>query len=81
MCVCVCVCVLPPLLVEKAGEGLAVDLFGEVILPPQHTVFVLLVVPLTGGDVRTLGRRETRRLYCDISSRSIDLLILELSTA
>lgn len=43
--------VSPPLLVEEAGEGLAADLFSEVILPPQNAVFVLLVVPLTGRDV------------------------------
>lgn len=51
----------PPLLVEEAGEGLAADLFGEIILPPQNAVLVLLVVPLTGRDVRALGHTEDRR--------------------
>lgn len=51
-------CVSPPLLVEEAGEGLTADLFGEVIFPPQNTVFVLLVVPLAGRDVRTLRDRK-----------------------
>lgn len=46
--------VSPALLVEVAGERLTVELFGEVILPPQDAVPVLLVVPLTGRNVRTL---------------------------
>ncbi len=58
VCVCVSVCLSPPLLVEEAGEGLTADLFGEVIFPPQNTVSVLLVVPLTGGDVRALRDRQ-----------------------
>lgn len=66
--VCVCVCLSPPLLVEEAGEGLAADLFGEVILPPQHAVFVLLVVPLTGRDVRALRDRK----QIDVSAAAVN---------
>ena len=56
---CVCVCVSPPLLVEVAGERLAVDLFGEGVLPHQDVVLVLLVVPLTGGDIGALRDTHT----------------------
>lgn len=58
----------PPLLVEEAGERLAVDLFGEVILPPQNAVSVLLVVPLTGRNVRTL-RVEDQLLFVEVQQR------------
>lgn len=46
-----CVCSSPPLLVEEAGEGLTAELLGEVVLPPEDAVSVLLVVSLTGGHI------------------------------
>lgn len=49
----------PALLVEVAGERLTVDLFGEVVLPPQDAVPVLLVVPLTGRDVGALRHKQS----------------------
>lgn len=59
--------VSPPLLVEEAGERLTADLLGEVIFPPQDIVPVLLVVPLAGGDVRTL-RDRTQILVSEVRS-------------
>lgn len=64
--------VSPPLLVEEAGERLAADLFGEVIFPPQHAVFVLLVVPLTGRDVRTL--RDTKQININTADSQHELI-------
>lgn len=49
----------PALLVEVAGEGLAVDLLGEVVLPPQNAVPVLLVVALTGRNEGALRQKQT----------------------
>lgn len=49
------------MLVEEAGEGLAADLVAEVIFPPQNAVFVLLIVPLAGGDVGALGHKRNRK--------------------
>lgn len=48
----------PALLVEVAGERLTVDLFGEVVLPPQDAVPVLLVVALAGRNVGTLRQKQ-----------------------
>lgn len=67
----------PPLLVEEADERLAVDLFGEVILPPQNAVSVLLVVPLTWRHKRTLWVEDQLLLVKVQQSHRVGLGIVD----